>query len=290
MKLPRRALTNWGGCLLVLAACLSGLGFGSGSGLGMAAEAQESFPEPERCPRFYASVPRFQRIAYALPAQAADRSVDIAYLGHSTFLIESPAGVTIATDYNDGFRPPTPPDVATMNRAHISHFSFNPDPAIPHVLKGWGENGVPAAYDLTIRDVWLRNVTTNIRGGFDDGGVQRDMNSMFVFEVAGLCIAHLGHLHHTLTRAHLDALGRIDVVMAPVDGSRTLNIDDMIKVLRDIQAPIVIPMHFFGQATLNRFMKNLEKYYVVELADGPRVTLSRETLPPVPTLLMLPGF
>jgi L-ascorbate metabolism protein UlaG (beta-lactamase superfamily) len=116
------------------------------------------------------------------------------------------------------------------------------------------------------------------------------MNSMFVFEVAELCIAHLGHLHHTLTPEHLKALGRIDVVLAPVDGTYTLSVEDMIQVLRDIQAPLVIPMHAFGLSSLQRFVGRLEERYVVELSDTPTVTLSRDTLPPQPTLLVLPGM
>jgi len=260
---------------------------------GLAASAQEAFPEPERCPRFIAHGPPalpVMKAAYRV-AQAAGSTVSISYEGHSTFLIESPAGVTIATDYNDSVRLPLVPTIATMNIAHISHYSLAPDPAIAHVLPGWGDDA-PAHYDLTVRDVWLRNVTTNIRGGsfgFDgDAGVRRDMNSIFVFEVAGLCIAHLGHLHQRLTADHLDALGRIDVVLVPVDGGRTLSVGSMLDVLRDIQAPVIIPMHWFGQSTLGRFTAQLEEYYAVEYSDVSSVDLSRETLPRLPTMIVLP--
>jgi L-ascorbate metabolism protein UlaG (beta-lactamase superfamily) len=245
--------------------------------------------EPERCPRFVASIPQIIPASFTIPAQVEESAVRLTYVGHSTFLIESPAGVTVATDYNDSVRPSIVPEIVTMNRAHSTHFTFLPDPEIAHVLRGWGEDGVPARHELTVRDVWIRNVTTNIRGGFGTSmTIQRDMNSMFVFEVAGLCIAHLGHLHHILTPAHLQALGRIDVVLAPVDGSYTLNVDDMIKVLADIQAPLVIPMHYFGQATLVRFIGRLEEHYAVEMSDAPTVTLSRSMLPVRPTLLVLP--
>jgi L-ascorbate metabolism protein UlaG (beta-lactamase superfamily) len=178
-----------------------------------------------------------------------------------------------------------------MNRAHISHYTFNPDPGIRYVLHGWGEDGLPARHNVTVDDVWIRNITTNVRGGFGQSGtLQRDMNSIFVFEVSGLCIAHLGHLHHTLTKDHLDALGRIDVVLAPVDGGYTLNVDDMIAVLGQINAPLVIPMHYFGQATLARFLARLEEHYVIEMNPIPVVTLSRATLPRQPTVLVLPGY
>ena len=109
------------------------------------------------------------------------------------------------------------PDIVTMNHAHTSHYTDHPDPAIKHVLRGWREDEKPARIDLTYKDVRVRNVPTNIRTF--DGGTERHGNSIFIFEVANLCIAHLGHLHHTLTQAQLNEIGRIDVVLVPVDGN-----------------------------------------------------------------------
>ena len=261
------------------------------------ATAQEIAVEPERCPRFVADLrpPRAHDrpipASLLVPVQAEERLVELTFIGHATFLIESPAGVTIATDYNGVVKPNVIPRIVTMNRAHATHFTLSPESEIEFVFEGWGEDGEPARHELAIDDVWLRNVTTNIRGGFGmSGTIQRDMNSMFVFEVAELCILHLGHLHHELTDEHLKALGRIDVILAPVDGTYTLNIDDMIGVLQAIGAPLVIPMHYFGQASLERFLARLGEHYEIEQSDGPRVSLSRETLPRRPTVLVLPGY
>ncbi len=103
----------------------------------------------------------------------------------------------------------------------------------------------------------IRNVVTNIRaGGFGDfGGTVYDGNSIFIFEVGELCIGHLGHLHHTLEPAHLRAIGRLDVVLAPVDGGYTLDQEGMMEVLKMLQARLVIPMHFFGPSTLARSLR-----------------------------------
>ncbi|WP_421725554.1 MBL fold metallo-hydrolase [Bauldia sp.] len=244
--------------------------------------------EPERCPRFVAwneaPIPASLNVA-----ALQEGEVRLTFIGHASFYIESPLGVTAVTDYSASTRPPTIPDIVTMNRAHISHYTNNPDPGIRYVLRGWGEDDVPAKHDVTVDDVWIRNVTTNVRGGFGTSAtLQRDQNSMFVFEVSGLCIAHLGHLHHTLTPAHLAALGRIDVVLAPVDGGYTLNVNDMITVLKQINAPLIIPMHYFGTASLQRFVTNLSEDFAVETNPLPVVTLSRATLPRVQTLLIVP--
>ena len=181
-----------------------------------------------------------------------------------------------------------PPRIPPMTTATSRPRSYLPDPGIEYLLPGWGEGGEPAKWELTVDDVWLRNVTTNIRGGFAE--TERDANSMFVFEVAGLCILHLGHLHHVLTEDHLKALGRIDVVLAPVDGSYTLDVDGMIEARQARQVPLVIPMHYFGASTLNRFLVRMGDHYEVVLSDSPSVTMSRDSLPVLPTVLVLPGY
>jgi len=233
--------------------------------------------------------------AFLRAALGADE-VRVDYIGHSTFLIESPRGVRIATDYNDYVRPRVIPDVATMNHAHSTHYTDHPDPAIKHVLRGWSRDfGKPARIDVQVDDVHIRNVPTNIRTwsyGESTGGVttERHGNSIFIFEVGSLCIAHLGHLHHTLTPQQVTEIGRVDVVMVPVDGSYTLDLDGMVEVLRALKAPLMIPMHYFSGYTLNNFLQRLQQLdWDVERATLPSVVLSRAGLPAKPKVLVLPG-
>ena len=114
------------------------------------------------------------------------------------------------------------------------------------------------------------------------------MNSMFVVETAELCIAHLGHLHHTLEPSHLKKLGRIDVVLVPVDGGYTLDTDGMMEVLKAIGAPLIVPMHYFNPTTLNRFLAKAKEHYPVEFSKTSRIVVSRATLPPSAKVLVLP--
>ncbi|MGU3494665.1 MBL fold metallo-hydrolase [Xanthobacteraceae bacterium A53D] len=231
--------------------------------------------------------PRIIPAAFRLAAGEAGRQVRLTFVGHATFLMESPNGITVATDYNDYVRPEIIPDIVTMNRAHSTHYTDNPPAGIGHVLRGWSEDGGPVKHDLTVSDVWVHNVPTNIRQG---AATRYDGNSIFVFELAGLCIAHLGHLHHVLTQDHLEALGRIDVVLAPVDGSYTLDIEGMLETLKGINAPLVIPMHYFSDWGLDRFLSHLGKDYAVTRSETASVLLSRESLPRKPTILVLPGM
>jgi len=226
-----------------------------------------------------------QQVAYSATALEVNQ-VRLTFLGHATFLIESPGGVKIATDY-DGYAGDFIPDVVTMNQAHTSHYTDTPDPAIKHVLRGWGDDGTPAQHNLTVGDVRIRNVTTDIRGGFE--GRDPDGNSIFIFEVAGLCIGHLGHLHHELTPEHVGQIGRLDVVLVPVDGGYTMAQASMMNVLKELKARLVIPMHFFGPTTLSRFISNASSEFEVEMSPTEITVVSADKLPERPKLLVLPG-
>jgi L-ascorbate metabolism protein UlaG (beta-lactamase superfamily) len=219
-------------------------------------------------------------------AAAEEGAVAIGFLGHSSFLIESPQGVRIVTDYNDMVRAPVIPDIVTMNNAHPSHYSENVEPGVKYVLRGWDPAGGVAAHRIEYRDVKVHNVPTNLR---EAAGTRYDGNSIFVFETAGLCIAHLGHLHHTLTQTHLAELGAIDIVMVPVDGALTLNQEDMIAVLQQIKPKIAIPMHVFSEARLDRFLARAGERYRIRRAAEPRILVSRADLPAEPEILVLPG-
>lgn len=213
--------------------------------------------------------------------------VGITFVGHSTFLIESTDGITIATDYAGFAGSGVVPDVVTMNRAHSTHYTNSPDPRITHVLRGWNPEGGPADHNLTVGDVKIRNVPTDIRDW--SGGRIPDGNSIFIFEVADLCIGHLGHLHHELGPEHIGGIGRLDVVMVPVDGSYTMAQPSMIEVLKQLRARVVLPMHYFGTSTLATFLDGMRDEFEVEVRPSPDMVISEATLPPAPTVIVLPG-
>lgn len=222
-------------------------------------------------------------IPASLPAKG---SVEITYVGHSSFLIETPEGASVVTDYNGVNRPEEPPSVVTMNNAHTTHYTDFPDPEIDLVLRGWDPAGGTAIHEETYRDLMIWNVPTNVRSY---GGVRYNGNSIFIFKVAELCIAHLGHLHHVLSDKHLAELGLIDVLMVPVDGGFTLNQDEMFQVIQQISPSVVIPMHYFGGASLARFVALVGERYDVVYNETPNITLSRLNLP-YRKLIVLPGY
>ncbi len=135
----------------------------------------------------------------------------------------------------------------------------------------------------------MRNVPTNIRSWMS-GGTERHGNSIFIYEMANMCIAHLGHLHHTLNQQQLNEIGRVDVVFVPVDGGATLDLDGMFEVLTALKAPLMIPMHFFSTFTLHRFLDRARaQNWAVEMSEIPSTVISKTTLPVTPKVQVLPG-
>ncbi|MCX7366832.1 MAG: MBL fold metallo-hydrolase [Alphaproteobacteria bacterium] len=179
----------------------------------------------------------------------------ITFLGHASYQIDTPQGVRAITDYNgvNGFG--RRPDIVTMNNAHTTHFTDDPEEGVTHVLRGWpSEPGeTEARHDITFKDMRVWNVPTNARD-WGGGAARINGNSIFIYLIGDLCIAHLGHLHHRLTPEHLEVLGRIDVLMVPIDGSFTMGTPFMVDVIKQIDPRIVLPMHYWGKYQLDRFM------------------------------------
>jgi L-ascorbate metabolism protein UlaG (beta-lactamase superfamily) len=223
--------------------------------------------------------------------QSSREEVKITFVGHSTYQIESPGGVVIATDYNGVYIPPKLPTVVTMNRAHSTHFTLNPDPAIQYVLHGWSDTpGEKAEHKVTIDDVYIRNVTTDIRNRWGDTeSFQENGNSIFIFEIAGLCIGHLGHLHHELTNSHYAEIGRLDILMVPVDGGLTMGADSMSRVVKRLRSALILPMHRTG-APLQQFLTMFGGSFKIAYASDPVITVSMRNLPKQPQILVPQGM
>ncbi len=255
----------------------------------VASAAAQDAPRSE-CLAMANAPPRATPVSLRL-TEATTNEVAITYAGHSTYYIDTPGGVRIATDFSGAYTTGRLPDVVTMNRAHSTHYTLFPDSGIPYVLHGWGDDGQPAKIARRIGDVFIRNVTTDIRRYFGDdssGEMIRDGNSIFIFEVAGLCIGHLGHLHHPLDESHLAAIGRLDIVMVPIDGTYTMSLDGISAITRRLRASVVLPMHRF-MTPLDEFMQRIGQQFAIDVRTERTLTISRETLPATPTVIILRG-
>jgi L-ascorbate metabolism protein UlaG (beta-lactamase superfamily) len=244
---------------------------------------------PSHCIALAAAEPAV--VPVALEDGLAEDAVLIRYIDHASFAIVTADGTVAVTDYTGYLgTQDMVPDVVTMNNAHSTHWTAAPDPRIPHVLRGWGEGAAPAEHRLDLGAMLVRNVTTDTRGPFGEGA-RKDGNSIFIFEAGGLCIGHLGHLHQIPSDEQYAAIGRLDVVLVPVDGGYTMRLADMAGVVKRLRSSVVIPMHWFSRASLDGFLAEMSASFTVVETGGAQIALSLDDLPSQPTVMVLePAF
>jgi L-ascorbate metabolism protein UlaG (beta-lactamase superfamily) len=214
----------------------------------------------------------------------------ITFVGHASYQIDTPQGVRAITDYNglNGFG--RHPDIVTMNNAHDTHYTDTPEDGITHILRGWPDRPgeTESKVDVTLKDMRVWNVPTNARDW--NGGVRINGNSIFIFAIGDLCIAHLGHLHQRLTKEHLDALGRIDVLMVPIDGAYTMGVPLMAEVIQQVEPKVVLPMHYWGRSQLDRFMGLIAPLSPEFIwPEKHTIEISKEDLPDKLTVIAVAG-
>ncbi len=226
------------------------------------------------------------RASFSRQAAVAPHHLAITFVGHASFVIESARGVRALTDYNGYLEPVAPPDVVTMNNSHDTHYTDFVDNSIRHVLRGWDPKGGVARHNLSIKDMRIRNVPTNMS---EWNGRLSNGNSMFVFESADLCVVHISHLHHVLSKDQVGALGRIDIAFAPIDGQMTMSHQELFEVLAAIKPMLIIPMHYGFGGAVEAFIERARHIYPIRRHDGATIEVSFRSLPRKPEVLFLQG-
>lgn len=83
------------------------------------------------------------------------------------------------------------------------------------------------------------------------------------------------------------AIGRVDVLILPVDGGYTMNQSAMAQVARDLHARPVIPMHWFSPAALAEFLARMRAEYRILDAGRSEILVSLDNLPEPPAVVVL---
>ncbi len=163
--------------------------------------------------------------------------MEINWLGHSSFKIRGKE-VTVVTDPFDqgmvGFKfPKTEAQVVTISHSHADHNRADVVDGDPFVIDSPGE------YEI-------KGVSVFGVGTFHDNtsGSERGANTVFVIEIDGVKICHLGDLGHKLTEEQIEEINTVDVLLVPTGGYYTLGPKEAVGVVAQIEPSIIIPMHF----------------------------------------------
>lgn len=163
--------------------------------------------------------------------------MDITFLGHSSFRLKGKTA-TVVTDPFDpeivGLKfPKVAADIVTISHQHEDHNQADLVKGVKRLVSGPGE--------YEIMGVSIIGIPT-----FHDEkkGAKRGKNTIYVYEMDGLRLVHLGDLGHKLHEKMLEKIGDIDILMVPVGGEYTIGSKEAVEVARAIEPKIVIPMHY----------------------------------------------
>jgi L-ascorbate metabolism protein UlaG (beta-lactamase superfamily) len=187
--------------------------------------------------------------AGAAPAQ--DNKLLIRWHGQSFFEIVTPAGTRIVLDPHalEAYgRKQVKADLVLMSHFHNDHTQLE---SVENAKKARVINalkrGEREAAEYNVVDEKFKDVHLRTLGTYHDSmsGLQRGKNGVWILDVDGLRIVHLGDLGHQLSREQLTKLGTVDVLMIPVGGVYTINGLEAQKVVEQIKPRrYILPMHY----------------------------------------------
>ena len=231
------------------------------------------------------------------------KKMTVRWYGQSFFQVEDSAGRKFAFDPHaipTFGRVPVKADFVMVSHTHDDHSLIEmidtgkKDGRIAEsdVYRGVIENKQGKQDWKTIDEkrgqIRIRNVAT-----YHDtqNGLQRGKNSVFVIEVDGLVICHLGDLGHELTDEQVKAIGKVDVLMIPIGGIYTINGEQAQAVMKQLKPRLfVLPMHYgvpgyddlAGPEEFLGGLKNVEK-----MPTTNELTFPIDAKPENPTVVML---
>lgn len=186
-----------------------------------------------------------------VPAFAADaKKLTLRWHGQSMFTLETSQGMKVLFDPHaiEAYgRPMLKADIMCVSHFHNDHNQVTIVENHEKAKIFIGLKGTPKKMDWNLLDEKVKDIRVRTVGVYHDdtGGMERGKNAVFIIEVDGLRIVHLGDLGHLLSKDQLEKIGAVDVLLIPVGGVYTLNGSEAKKVVEQLKPRMyVIPMHF----------------------------------------------
>lgn len=207
----------------------------------------------------------------------------VRWFGHSSFAIRSGTGTRVVADPNFSVTPGIEADAVTVSNDHYTHNNVDAVGGSPRILRGITLQQRWNPVRTRVKDMVIVNLPSQRSFGY--GNIA---NSIFVFEMGSLCLAHLGNIGHLLTPKQEKLLRRVDVMMTPIDARNNLGFEDLVKVIEQVKPPIVIPMHYDDPTQAEYFAEFIGNRYPIHRKPESLLVLTRSMLPESTEIFILP--
>ena len=208
--------------------------------------------------------------------------MDITWLGHSCFRIKGSHATVITDPYSPGLGyslgKPTA-RIVTVSHQHPGHSYTQGIGGEPRLVIRPGEHEISGVLIIGIATFHD-----------EEKGKERGRNTVYLMEVDGVSICHLGDLGHVLTTGQVEELDNVDVLLLPVGGVSTINASAAAAVVRQLEPKVVVPMHYKTEA-LNRELESVERFLkemgVKEATPQPKLSITKPSLPVSTQIVLL---
>jgi L-ascorbate metabolism protein UlaG (beta-lactamase superfamily) len=208
--------------------------------------------------------------------------MNIQWYGLSCFKIQSKDLVIVTDPYGkeSGFTPlRTRADLVLVSHDHKSHNYVESLKDNPFVIYGPGE------YEK--KGVVIKGIVS-----FHDSqeGIKLGPNTIYIVEIEGIRICHLGDLGHLLSPKQLDRINGVDILLIPVGEKRTLSVEKVLDIINEIGPRIVIPMHYQIpklKDKLSPVKKFLSEMGLEKIKAVPKLSIKARNLPSDETKVIL---
>ena len=200
--------------------------------------------------------------------------MEITWLGHSCFRIKGKDAIVItdpchpSLGYTLG---KLQADIVTLSHFHPGH-SYS-----EAITREFKEIKGPGEYEL--KGIFITGIAT-----FHDSeqGNKLGRNTVYVLEIDGITLCHMGDLGHLPASQLMEAIGDVDVLFLPVGGVSTIAGSTAAEIVRHLSPKIVIPMHYKTSAEVRDFEPVdgfLKELSIKEMVSQPKLSINRSTLP-----------
>lgn len=162
--------------------------------------------------------------------------MEIVWHGHSCFRLRGNDAVLVTDPYEPSVGltlPSLRASLVTVSNDHPHHNNRSAVQGSPYVISGPGEYEVSGVFVVGIGTLLPAN----------DGDTPR-LNTVYVMELDGLTLCHLGDLAQPLSSSQVDELGDVDVLFVPAGGRCTLEVPQLAELIGEMEPRVVIPMHY----------------------------------------------